>query len=66
MKMYWAVSSSIYARDQSKTAVIDYDAITWPTEEERRERERHYDEIAADFYHLVSQSYERGWCVLSS
>jgi sterol 24-C-methyltransferase len=50
-------------RDKNNLASVDVEAISWPTEEERRERMKNYDQVASDYYDLVSPLYEQGWYV---
>jgi len=53
-----------WTRDPSNLSVLDVDAISWATEEERSERVKNYCEVASDYYDLVTPLYEQGWCVL--
>jgi hypothetical protein len=48
-------------RDKSNLSELDFDAVGWATEEERRERQKNYCQVGSDYYDLVSPLYDRGW-----
>jgi hypothetical protein len=50
-------------RDPSNVSKIDVAAISWATDEERRERQTKYYEVGSDYYDLVTPLYEQGWYV---
>ncbi|KAK4150268.1 S-adenosyl-L-methionine-dependent methyltransferase [Chaetomidium leptoderma] len=50
-----------WTRDPSNVAELDVGAISWATEEERRDRQKKYCEVASDYYDLVTPLYEQGW-----
>ncbi|KAL2193778.1 S-adenosyl-L-methionine-dependent methyltransferase [Corynascus similis CBS 632.67] len=49
-----------WTRD-SNVSKLDVAAITWASEEERRERQRKYFQVGSDYYDLVTPLYEQGW-----
>jgi len=51
-----------WTRD-SNLSKLDVAAITWASEEERRERQRKYCQVGSDYYDLVTPLYEQGWYV---
>ncbi|KAK0712309.1 S-adenosyl-L-methionine-dependent methyltransferase [Apiosordaria backusii] len=52
---------SHFNRDPSNLNVIDHDAVGYATVEERAARAKKYNEVAYDYYDLVSPLYEQGW-----
>ncbi|KAK3310710.1 S-adenosyl-L-methionine-dependent methyltransferase [Chaetomium strumarium] len=50
-----------FTRDPSNFSNLDHEAIGWATDEERRERQKKYGEVASDYYDLVTPLYEQGW-----
>ncbi|VBB74096.1 Putative SAM-dependent methyltransferases [Podospora comata] len=52
---------SHFNRDPSQLNVIDHDAVGYATVEERAARAKKYNEVASDYYDLVSPLYEQGW-----
>ncbi|KAK4044438.1 S-adenosyl-L-methionine-dependent methyltransferase [Parachaetomium inaequale] len=50
-----------WTRDPSNVSTLDVGAISWATEEESREREKKYCEVASDYHDLVTPLYEQGW-----
>ena len=50
-------------RDPSNVSKVDVAAISWATDEERRERQTKYYEVGSDYYDLVTPLYEQGWYV---
>ncbi|KAK0645378.1 S-adenosyl-L-methionine-dependent methyltransferase [Cercophora newfieldiana] len=48
-------------RDPTQVREIDRDAITTPTEEERKARQAKFDQIGQDYYDVVTPMYEQGW-----
>lgn len=55
-----------FTRDPANVSELDHDAISWATDEERRERQKKYCEVASDYYDLVSPLYEQGWYAVPS
>ncbi len=52
-----------WTRDPNNVRTLDMEAISWATEEERDAREKKYNEVASDYYDLVTPLYEQGWYV---
>ncbi|KAK4180900.1 S-adenosyl-L-methionine-dependent methyltransferase, partial [Triangularia setosa] len=52
---------SHFNRDPFKSNVIDHDAVGYATVEERAARAKKYNEVASEYYDLVSPLYEQGW-----
>lgn len=52
-----------WTRDPSNVSKVDVAAISWATDEERRERQTKYYQVGSDYYDLVTPLYEQGWYV---
>ncbi|KAJ4296157.1 Delta(24)-sterol C-methyltransferase [Collariella sp. IMI 366227] len=52
---------SHFTRDPTNPSKLDVEAVSWATDEERRERQKKYCEIGSDYYDVVSPLYEMGW-----
>jgi hypothetical protein len=52
-----------WTRDPNNVRTLDMGAISWATEEERKAREKNYNEVCSDYYDLVTPLYEQGWYV---
>jgi hypothetical protein len=48
-------------RDKSNLSEVDLDAVSWATDEERRERQKKYRQVDSDYYDLTSPLLEQGW-----
>ncbi|KAK4163154.1 putative SAM-dependent methyltransferase [Cladorrhinum sp. PSN259] len=42
-------------------SVIDHEGVAFPSEEQRKERQKHFSIIAIYYYDLVAPLYEQGW-----
>lgn len=50
-----------WSRDPNQVQKLDHEAISAPTEAERKARQVKFDEVCQDYYDVVTPMYEQGW-----